>query len=89
LKIPSASGDFVADILISQSHATTTFKTLFQDGSNPTIPQSVNSTHNVKFAINTLYQDDEIRFDVITADGTAAGLEILLSGSYNWESING
>lgn len=84
LKIASAVGAFSLDFKVSQKHGTTSFKTLFKSGFNPQIPQTFLTARNVKFAINTLYDDDLIRVDILVADGVAANAESVLFGSYNW-----
>jgi len=70
------------DVKISQLHGTSPYKSIFQPGFNPMLPANVATTHNVKFAINVLSQDDLGRVDVLTADGTVAGVELVLVGNY-------
>lgn len=84
LKIPSASGPFVMDILVKQNHLSTDIKSLFQTGFSPTVPEGFEDAHNVKFAINTLYNYDKFFVNVTSADGTASGVDCLLLGYYNW-----
>lgn len=90
LKIASAAGPYILDVLVQQNSGvlaqtpTEPFKTIFKVGKRPTIPQGFLSAKNVDFGINTFYNDDTIRVDVITADGTASGAECLLTGHYNW-----
>ena len=83
LQTPTTTGEFIVDLLVQQVHRTTEFKSLFQDGFSPRLPEGVLVAHNVRFAINTLFHEDSIRFDVIQTDGIAAGVEVLLSGYYN------
>jgi len=75
------------DIKISQQKGTTAYKSLFKPGMNPIIPSNVSSTHDVQFAINTLYQDDLGRVDVLATDAVIAGLEIVLIGNYSVEEV--
>lgn len=82
LKVVPSSGPVSIDILMSQKKGTTPFKSLFQPGFNPIIPMSVVSTHNVKFAINTLYEDDLGSVNILATDGVANGAEIVLTGTY-------
>lgn len=71
------------DILVSQKKGTTPYKSLFQPGFNPMLPIGVVSTHNVKFAINNLYQDDLGRVDIIASDAVTANVEVVLVGNYS------
>jgi hypothetical protein len=82
LKVPPTTGICSIDVLMSQKKGTTPFKSLFQPGFNPMIPAGVVSTHNVKFAINTFFQDDLGRVDILATDGIANGAEIVLFGNY-------
>jgi|SRR5208337_768835 len=71
------------DIKISQKKGTTAYKSLFKPSMNPVLPKSVVSTHDVEFAISTLYQDDLGRIDILAADSDISGLEIVLIGHYS------
>ncbi len=90
LKIASVTGPYVLDVLVQQNSGvlaamtTEQFKSIFQSGFRPTIPATYFSAKNIQFAINTFFNDDVIRVDVITADGVASGAECLLTGHYNW-----
>jgi hypothetical protein len=85
IKVAPVSIPLSVDILMSQQKGTTPFKSLFQPGFNPQIPIGALTTHNVKFAISNLYQDDIGRVDVLTGDSTASNIEIVLIGSYTME----
>jgi hypothetical protein len=71
------------DILISQQKGTTAYKSLFQPGFNPILPVGVVTTNNVKFAINTLFQDDLGRVDILSTDTVVADIELILVGNYS------
>lgn len=77
----SASGSFVADILLKRG--ANPFASIFKSGQTPTIPVGDTTSDGVEFAINTFFLEDLLQFSVLTADGTAAGLEIYLIGVYN------
>lgn len=76
------------DVLIAKNKGQTAFQSIFKSGANPQLPVNVATTHDVYFAINQLYQDDLGRVDVLAADGTAANIEIVLVGNYNYTENN-
>lgn len=82
-KVLPTTFTFSADIKVCQLHGDTTFKSIFKSGFNPKLPPTFQSTHNVEFAINTLYQDYLGRVDVLVADPSITGIEIVLMGYYN------
>jgi hypothetical protein len=82
-KTVAASSPLSVDILVSQQKGTTAYKSLFQPGFNPTLPVGVVTTHNVQFAINTLFQDDLGRVDILACDSTVADIELILIGNYS------
>jgi hypothetical protein len=88
LKTASASGSFVSDILIRKNHGTSPFTSIFRPNARPTVPQGKFTSGAGHFAINTVNNYDQFRWDVITADGTAADVELVLIGFYNWTQIN-
>lgn len=82
-KVVAASGPLSIDILVSQQKGTTAYKSLFKPGFNPMLPVGVVTTNNVMFAINTLFQDDLGRVDILAADSTVADIEVILVGNYS------
>jgi hypothetical protein len=82
-KIAPSTVALSVDILVSQKKGTTAFKSLFKPGFNPILPIGVTTTHNVKFAIDTLFQDDLGRVDVLTTDAVVSNVEIILIGNYS------
>jgi hypothetical protein len=71
------------DVKISQQKGTTSYKSLFKPGMNPMLPVGVVSTHDVQFAINTLYQDDLGRVDILATDPAVSNIEIVIVGNYS------
>lgn len=71
------------DILVSQQKGTSTYKSIFKSGFNPMLPTGVVTTNNVKFDINTLFQDDLMRVDILAADVSVANVELILIGNYS------
>jgi hypothetical protein len=84
-----SSSSTSVDIKISQQKGTTAYKSLFKPGMNPILPQGVVSTHNIEFAISTLYQDDLGRVDILSTDSAIMNIEMVLVGNYSMEMING
>ena len=82
-KVAPTTSQLSVDILVSQQKGTTAYKSLFQPGFNPILPVGVTTTHNIKFAINTLFQDDLGRVDILATDTTVSGIEIVLIGNYS------
>lgn len=80
-QIQGASSTLSIDIKVSQ-RGTASFKSLFQPGFNPTLPINTTSTHNVKFSINSLFQDDLLRVDILTTDIAVSGISLDLIGNY-------
>lgn len=81
-KIQGASDPLSIDIKVSQQKGTTAFKSLFQPGFNPILQPGFTFANNVKFAINSLLQDDLLRVDVLSTDLSIAGISIDLVGNY-------
>jgi len=84
LVVAPASASLIMDITVSQIHGTTPYKTIFQLGGSPTVPIGIFTTHNVMFAINTLYDGDVCQVPCRQADAVASGLEMRVMGYYNW-----
>lgn len=75
------------DIKVSQQNGTGTYISLFKSGMNPILPPHVRSTHNIQFAVATLFQDDLIRVDVLAVDSTISGMELVLVGNYSMKEV--
>jgi hypothetical protein len=82
-KIAPSTSQLSVDIKVSQQKGTTAYKSLFKPGFNPILPIGAVTTNNVMFAINTLYQDDLGRIDILAADSTVSGIELVLVGNYS------
>lgn len=82
-KVASSTTALSVDILVSQQKGTTAYKSLFQPGFNPMLPVGIITTHNVMFAINTLFQDDLGRVDILATDSDVSDIEIVLVGNYS------
>lgn len=80
-KVAPGATPLSVDIKVLQKMGTT-FKSIFQAGFNPILPVGKKTTHNVKFSINSLFQDDIERVDVLVTDGSVSGIEIALIGNY-------
>ena len=83
-KVLASSSELSVDVLVSQDNGTTDFKSLFKPKMNPTLPIGFQTAHNVDWAIDQLYQGDLGRVDILAADGSAADVEVLLIGNYNY-----
>lgn len=83
-KVAPASSALSIDVLIAKNKGQTTAQSIFQSGANPQLPIGVVTTHDVMFAISQLNQDDIGSVNVLVADGTAANIEIVLVGNYNY-----
>jgi hypothetical protein len=80
-KVAPSATSLSVDVKVLQKMGTT-FKSLFQSSFNPILPKSIKTTHNVKFAINSLFQDDILRVDVLVTDVSVSGIELVLQGNY-------
>jgi len=87
-KVFPNSSSLSVDILVSQQKGTTAYKSLFKSSMNPILPVGVITTHNVQFAINTLFQDDLGRVDILATDSVVSGIEIILVGNYSVTEIS-
>jgi hypothetical protein len=83
-KIAPSSSALSVDVLIAKNKGQTTAQSIFQSGKNPQLPTGILTTHNVMFSINQLFQDDIGSVNILAADGTTAGIEIVLVGYYNY-----
>jgi hypothetical protein len=70
------------DIKVSQNKGRETFTSLFKAGLNPMLPKLTTFVNNADFAIGSLFQDDLLRIDVLVADATISGVELVLVGNY-------
>jgi hypothetical protein len=86
-QVLGTTSTYSVDIKVSQQKGTTSFKSLFKPGFNPMLPTGVISTHNVTFAIASLFQDDLLRLDVLATDPIMAGIEIVLIGNYSLSEV--
>lgn len=87
-KVMAASTPLSIDIKISQRKGATPFKSIFKPGFNPILPPNIVSTHDTEFAIGQFFQDDLGRVDILAADGTVAGVELVLIGNYQYTQNN-
>lgn len=69
-----------------QTVATTTWATLYKAGFNPQLASGKTYSAASKFAINSLFQSDILRVDVLSSGSTAVGCEVTLSGVYVMEA---
>lgn len=82
-QIKAASSSFIADVLVSTDNGST-FNSLFPSGSSNKAVLPINTEQVVitpTWAISTLSDGNQIRVDVLQADGTAAGIEVLIEGT--------
>lgn len=81
-KVAPATVILSIDIKVKHQVGTGIFGSIFKNTFNIQLPIGKTTAHNVKFAINSLFQDDLLRLDVLTADSTVSDVELVLSGSY-------
>lgn len=82
-QVKASSSSFIADVLLSTDFGVT-WNSLFPSGSANKAVLPVNTEQVVltpAWAITQVNDGNQIRVDVIQADGIASGLEVLIEGA--------
>ncbi len=80
-KIPGTTSILSVDIKV-KSRGIIGFKSLFKPGKNPTLPIGTIYSTNVMFAINSLFNYDMLRIDILASDPVVSGISLNLLGNY-------
>lgn len=71
-----------------QTISTTTWASLYKTNYNPQLATGKTYSTASMFAINSLFESDILRVDVISGGSTVVGTEIVLSGVYVMEAVS-